>query len=162
MKVLISFSLLLISSWFANAEDHVVRVITDNENGITKFEPKFLTVNVGDTVTWMNVTDDLHNVITYPDGFPEGGSGFKSPYFEQAGDEWSVTFDVQGTYQYHCIPHVLMGMRGVVVVGRPTPVNKFHKPTKDEIMTYRTELLEFFDSDEFDFMPDAVRRNVGK
>lgn len=142
------------------AEDHVVQVITDNENGIVSFKPKFLRINRGDTVTWVNTIDDLHNVITYPDGFPKGSEGFESPYLERAGESWSYTFNTKGTYQYHCIPHVLMGMRGVITVQTPTAPNGFHKPTKDEIIVYRGKLLEFFDSEEFGIMPDAVQRNV--
>lgn len=157
---LISSALLLGSSFVLQAEEHIVEVITDNEQGITSFKPKFLKVAQGDTVTWVNITDDLHNVITYPDGFPSGSAGFESPYFEKAGDRWSYTFEQKGTYQYHCIPHILMGMRGVITVATPTPPNRFHKPSKDEIVAYRGKLLEFFDSEEFSIMPDAVRRNV--
>lgn len=142
------------------AEDHVVQVITDNENGIVSFEPKFLRVEEGDTVTWINTIDDLHNVITYPDGFPKGSEGFESPYLEAAGESWSYTFETKGTYQYHCIPHVLMGMRGVVTVQGPTAPDGFHKPTRAEIVAYRSKLLEFFDSEEFGIMPDEVQRNV--
>ncbi len=143
------------------AKDHIVEVITDNENGITAFRPKFLQIEEGDTVTWVNALDDLHNVITYPDGFPAGSKGFESPYLENKGESWSYTFDTAGTYQYHCIPHVLMGMRGTITVSTPTSPDKFHRPTKDEIVTYRNKLLEFFDSDDFGIMPDAVKRNVG-
>lgn len=144
----------------AHAEDHIVEVITDVENGTTSFKPKFLRIAKGDTVTWVNKMDDFHNVITYPDGFPVGATGFESPYLEEKGDSFSFTFEHAGTYQYHCIPHIMMGMRGVVTVGRPTPPNQFHKPTREEVMAYRDKLLEFFDSEEFGVMPDAVRRNV--
>ncbi len=150
----------MVCSFVASATDHIVEVVTDNVNGITAFQPKFLTIKKGDTVTWVNKVDDLHNVITYPDGFPAGSQGFESPYFENAGDSWSYTFNNEGTYQYHCIPHILMGMRGVVTVSKPTPQRGFHKPSKDELVAYRNKLLEFFDSEEFGIMPDAVRRNV--
>ncbi|MEX0298382.1 MAG: plastocyanin/azurin family copper-binding protein [Kordiimonas sp.] len=142
------------------AAEHIVKVITDNENGITAFEPKFLVVKKGDTVTWVNTVNDLHNVITYPDGFPAGSKGFESPYLKQAGDKWSYTFEERGTYQYHCIPHIFMGMRGTITVDLPTRQNKFHKPSMDEIKSYRSKLLEFFDSEEFMIMPEAVKRNV--
>lgn len=142
------------------AKEHIVQVFTDNQNGITAFKPKYLLIKKGDTVTWVNTINDLHNVITYPDGFPEGATGFESPYLEKQGDKWSYTFETVGTYQYHCIPHVLMGMRGTITVDTPTRQNKFHQPTKEEIIAYRSKLLEFFDSDEFSIMPDAVRRNV--
>lgn len=144
----------------AEPAEHVVQVITDNENGTTSFRPKFLVIKKGDTVKWVNTVNDLHNMITYPDGYPEGGKGFESPYLEQAGDTWSYTFDEKGTYQYHCIPHILMGMRGTITVELPTRHNKFHKPTQAEVIAYRDKLLEFFDSEEFQIMPDAVRRNV--
>ena len=147
-------------STLADAKDHIVEVVTDAENGTTSFKPKFLRIAKGDTVTWVNKMDDFHNVITYPDGFPEGASGFESPYLEQKGESFSFTFEHAGTYQYHCIPHIMMGMRGVVTVGAPTPPNKFHKPTSEEVVAYRDKLLEFFDTEEFGVMPDAVRRNV--
>ena len=144
------------------AAEHIVRVVTDNENGMVAFLPGSLQIEPGDTVTWVNSSDDLHNVITYPDGFPEGSNGFESPYLENEGDRWSYTFRDAGTFRYHCIPHALMNMRGVVTVGRPTPQAGFHRPSKTEIAAYRDRLLEFFDSEDFDIMPDAVRRNVGR
>jgi plastocyanin len=33
------------------------------------------------------------------------------------GQERSHTFDSPGTYEYHCIPHQAIGMRGTIVVG---------------------------------------------
>ena len=142
------------------ADDHVVEVITDTQNGTTSFSPKFLRIEKGDTVTWVNQIDDYHNVITYPDGFPEGAVGFESPYLETKGESFSFTFNHEGTYQYHCIPHIMMGMRGVVTVGQPTSPDEFHQPTQKELVAYRDKLLEFFDSEEFGAMPDEVRRNV--
>lgn len=158
--VLVWLTAALIVGSTAMAEEHIVKVITDNENGITAFQPKFLVIKKGDTVTWVNTMNDLHNVITYPDGFPKGGKGFESPYLKQEGDTWSYTFEEKGTYQYHCIPHIFMGMRGTITVNLPTRQNQFHKPSMDEIKAYRSKLLEFFDSEEFMIMPDAVKRNV--
>lgn len=142
------------------AEEHIVQVITDNDNGTVSFSPKTLTIKLGDTVTWINQNDGLHNVITYPDGYPNGASGFESPYMERKGEQWSYTFKSKGTYQYHCIPHIFMGMRGVVVVEIPTGRNGFHKPSIEETNVYRDSLLDFFDSEEFAVMPARVRRNV--
>lgn len=160
VEALAVVALLLTLSINVSANEHVVQVITDNENGIVSFSPKYIVIKKGDTVTWVNTVADYHNMITYPDGFPKGSKGFESPYLEKVGDKWSYTFEDIGTFQYHCIPHIMMGMRGVVTVERPTPQNQLHKPSTDEIVAYRGKLLEFFDSEEFSAMPAAVKRNV--
>lgn len=148
-------------SLFSNnvqAETHIIEVITDAENGVVRFSPKTVTITKGDTVTWFNKVEDQHNVITYPDGFPKNSQGFSSPYLNKPGDNWSHIFEIEGTYQYHCIPHILMGMRGVVIVGTPTKPDGFHKPTRPEIEIYRKSFLEFYDDDDVEVMPDKLKR----
>ena len=144
----------------AIAENHVIQVITDNENGVVIFSPKILKIGLGDTVTWVNQIEDLHNMVTYPDGFPKGASGFESPYLKMKGDSWSHTFVQRGTYQYHCVPHIFMGMRGVVVVEKETAMGGFNKPTMKDIAVYRERLLDFFDKEDLEVMPDEVLRNT--
>lgn len=91
------------------------------------FDPPQLTIRVGETVTWTNdstiphtSTDDpvLNPVGTshpeyalLPDGAEPWNSGLLQP-----GEDFSHTFPVPGEYQYFCIPHVLGGMRGSVLV----------------------------------------------
>jgi plastocyanin len=161
---LIQVMLYLVVSLFcyssSYAKEHIVEVITDNDNGIMAFSPKHLKVEQGDTVTWVNQVKDYHNVITYPDGYPKGSSGFVSPYLSAAGDKWSYTFSDAGTYEYHCIPHVLMGMRGTVVVEFETNHDEFHQPSIQEINEYRDEILRFFDEEEIEIMPEVVKRNI--
>lgn len=154
-RLFISLSLLLVSV-AVSAEDHIVEVITDNELGVVSFSPKHIKIKAGDTVTWVNKMDDLHNIITYPDGYPQGASGFSSPYLETAGETWSYTFNEKGTFQYHCIPHIFMGMRGTVVVDEATPEGGFNKPTMAEVAAYRDELLAFFDAEDLGYMPNRV------
>lgn len=143
-----------------HAAEHIVKVITDNENGVMAFSPKHMRIEKGDTVTWVNQVKDFHNVITYPDGYPKGSTGFVSPYLKEAGEKWSYTFPDVGTFQYHCIPHVLMGMRGTVVVGKETKQSDFHQPSIQEVKAYRDEILRFFDETEIEILPDVVKRNM--
>ena len=142
------------------AEEHIVSIISDKENGYMQFRPMTIEIKKGDTVTWVNEAKELHNMITYPDGFPKGSNGFFSPYLEEAGEKWSYTFNDIGTYQYHCVPHILMGMRGMVVVERKTNPNGFYKPTREEIAEYKDHILRFFDEEELVIMPDVVKRNI--
>ena len=109
------------------------------------FQPKILVVQPGDTVTWVNEIEMDHNVMTYPDGFPKGAEGFESPYLTQSGETWSHTFSVEGTYEYHCLPHLIMGMHATVIVGEATAEGGFHVPSKAEVIAYRDRLFEYFD-----------------
>lgn len=141
----------------AMAKEYTVKVVTDYENMRMYFEPLNLTIEPGDTVTWVNQDEEDHNMVTFPDGHPKGSKGFRSPYLSKKGEKWSQEFTVPGTYSYHCIPHLFMGMRGNIVVGWASAPDDYHIPTADEVAEYRTELLRFFDQEDFEHAPDYVR-----
>ena len=132
----------------AFAAEHIVRIISDYENVRMIFEPKHLKVEPGDTVTWVNEVAEEHNVIAYPDGYPKGAAKMNSPIMEKAAETWSYTFTVEGTYEYHCMPHLPMGMRGTVEVGRPSANDEVNIPTAEETLAYRELLMTWFDQDE--------------
>ena len=145
--------------WAAKSEEpthHVVDVVTEADNLRMYFDPKILLIQPGDTVTWKNLFKEDHNVVTYPDGYPEGSESLNSPFFKESGDSWSYTFTVEGTYDYHCIPHILLGMHGSVVVGKPSDAADYHVPNRDEVVEYRDRLVEFFDNEELEEMPENV------
>lgn len=138
-------------------KEHVVRIVSDLENIRMYFEPRDITIQPGDTVTWVNLEEVDHNVITYPDGYPKGAKRIESPDLSKKGERWSYTFSVAGTYEYHCMPHIVMDMVGTVVVGRRSTENEFHKPNGVEVARYRKLMREYFDAEEADFQPRAMR-----
>jgi len=76
------------------------------------FEPKQITINVGDTVTWTNEGPSPHTVSA-----DEAGS-FDSGNLDK-GATYSETFDEAGTFAYYCKYHGSKGgtgMAGSVVV----------------------------------------------
>ncbi|WP_049971560.1 plastocyanin/azurin family copper-binding protein [Haladaptatus cibarius] len=95
------------------------------------YEPESITVSPGTTVVWDNVGSVGHSVTAYEDEIPEEAGYFASGGFdsEQAardaypegdiggGEQYEHTFDVEGTYEYFCIPHESAGMVGTVEVG---------------------------------------------
>lgn len=134
----------------AHAGDrHIVKIISDYDNLRMYFSPKTITVKPGDTVVWVNEAEEEHNIASYPDGFPKGAAPINSHYLKKKDEKWSYTFSKEGTYEYHCIPHLPMGMRGKVVVGRPSADNEFHVPTPAQLATYRKRLEKFYDNEEF-------------
>ncbi len=85
------------------------------------FEPASLTIEQGQTVKWHNATLIPHTVTCDPQkakkaedvSLPSGAQTFDS------GDvfgEYEHAFTVAGTYNYVCVPHETMGMKGTVIV----------------------------------------------
>lgn len=92
-----------------------------------RFEPATVTIRRGDTVTWVNASPIPHTTTgdpaknpvkrTRPElaKLPPGAQGWDSGLLNQ-GQSFSRTFTVAGEYHYFCIPHVLSGMLGTVIV----------------------------------------------
>jgi len=94
------------------------------------FDPREITVSVGDTVTWENTGSVPHSVTAYEADLPDGATYFASGGFDSesaarenypnegaigAGETYEHTFEMSGEFPYFCIPHE-SGMRGTVVV----------------------------------------------
>lgn len=113
LNVLTAAALVLASTLSVSAADYEVKMLNVGADGQKMvFEPEFLQIEVGDTVTFIP-TDKSHNAEVIKDMFPEGGNAFKG----KINEEFSVTFDVAGAYGYKCLPHFGMGMVGLIVVG---------------------------------------------
>ena len=109
----ISFSLIL--SFICidlTSEAYTVKMLNQGATGVMVFEPAFLKVNVGDTVTFES-TDAAHNSASIPGMIPSGAS----PWNGQLSRDISVTFEIPGVYGYQCTPHAMMAMVGVIQVG---------------------------------------------
>ena len=97
------------------AADHQVLMLNKDSEGRTmQFEPAFLRVAPGDTVTFVP-QDKTHNSESIAKAQPEGAKGWKG----KINEELAVTFDVEGFYGYKCLPHAGMGMVGLIQVGEP-------------------------------------------
>ena len=89
----------------------------------TAFEPKEVTVKVGDTVEWTNRSVVMHTVTCDP-AKPKDKANVALPVGAQPFDSGEMgedavfkhTFSAPGTYKYLCIEHESMGMVGTVVV----------------------------------------------
>ncbi len=64
------------------------------------FAPMSLTVKAGTTVTWVNMDDEPHNVISDAGLFRSGGF--------DTNDSFSYKFDKPGTYRVTCSIHPRM------------------------------------------------------
>lgn len=107
----------IVMSGAARAEDgtHEVEMLNfdpDDRQQRMLFKPGVLRVEPGDTVKFV-ATDRGHNAQSIDGMTPEGAEDFRG----RINEEIEVTFDVEGTYGYVCLPHQTLGMIGFVLVG---------------------------------------------
>ena len=96
----------------ASATNHQVQV------GSNFFNPSSLTVSIGDTVTWTQVSG-AHNVNGSLTTFPSNPAGFSSG--SVAGGNWTYSFQftLAGVYNYQCDPHIPSMVGTVTVTAAP-------------------------------------------
>lgn len=107
MRILLISIVIFLGSGIAVAAEHIVKAV-----GV-KFDPMFLVVEPGDTVTWTNMP--AHLVESIGEMSPEAQPAFIS----EMGETVSYTFDVEGVVTYKCTPHWGARMGGMILVGSP-------------------------------------------
>lgn len=119
MRKLILTTALMLAATPAFAKEYTIKEVT-NENGGAKpyyFSPDKLVIKSGDTVTFVNAQEDMHDVmfVSVPKAVDEM---IMSPMLEKKGDKFTYKFTIPGTYQFHCHPHEELGMKGTIIVDK--------------------------------------------
>jgi plastocyanin len=94
-----------------------------------KFVPENVTIKTGDVVVFKGVSGLAHNVAFWSDSIPpaavpvltaamKGGTGDLATEMVNDGSSVSISFAgaPAGTYKFYCIPHLAMGMKGVITI----------------------------------------------
>lgn len=104
------------------AETHEVQMLNFGEMGGMVFEPGYLKVAPGDTITFVptNKTHWVRGEIQ-----PEGTEKLKS----ELDATYSVTLEKEGVYVYSCPPHLMMSMVGVIQVGEAVNLEQVNAET---------------------------------
>ncbi len=100
------------ASTAAQAKDVQVKMLNKGSTGMMVFEPAYVAVKPGDTVTFVPV-DKGHNAQSLPGMIPAGAA----PFAGKINEAVTVKFSKSGLYGYKCLPHAGMGMIGLVQVG---------------------------------------------
>lgn len=123
-----------------------VAMLTDDSGH--HFEPHVVWVENGGTVTWTNesgshTTTAYHPQFDKPLRIPDDAEPWDSGMFSEEGATFEWTFDVDGVYDYFCIPHEFRAMVGTVIVGDPDPHDQpgLTEP-QEELPDEARELLE--------------------
>ncbi|MBI2071546.1 MAG: hypothetical protein HYT81_00685 [Gemmatimonadetes bacterium] len=89
-----------------------------------------LTIKIGDTVRWINVSGGPHNVAFYQDKIPAGAADvlnramlnrlgpLNGPLLTDSLAVYQISFAgaPAGTYDYYCLPHEALGMKASLTV----------------------------------------------
>ena len=95
-----------------------------------RFEPANITVKQGDGVKFTMVSGGPHNVAFDPATIPAAGmpqlksnmpnqmAELSSPMMMNPNESYTISFAgvAPGAYNYHCTPHLAMGMKGTITV----------------------------------------------
>lgn len=112
------------------AAGRVVRVRMMQQGSRYMFEPANFTVRQGDVVEFVNVSGGPHNVQFEAGKIPAGAADvlnramanrlgpLQSPMFVTANQTYQVSFAgaPAGSYEYFCLPHRAMNMKGTITV----------------------------------------------
>lgn len=98
-----------------------IRLITEGDEFY--FDPIGLFVPPGTTITWV-LESGTHSTTAYAEGngpagvtrIPDGATAWDSGVLTDPEATFEYTFETQGTYDYFCIPHKVLGMVGRIVV----------------------------------------------
>ncbi len=97
----------------ALSAEHTIKMLNNGAEGMMVFEPAFLKVEKGDSVTFVS-TDAGHDSVSSL--IPEGATAWTG----ENSKDLTVTLDTEGVYIYKCTPHLMMAMVGVIQVGEAT------------------------------------------
>lgn len=105
-----------------------VKMVGDDKG--YRFEPADITVKQGDGIKFIMVTGGPHNVAFDPAEIPANVKGalsanmpnqiseLQGPMLMNANETYTVSFAnvPAGKYNFHCTPHLAMGMKGTITV----------------------------------------------
>lgn len=126
----------LASAASAHAAEVIVKTLNSGPGGSMVFDPAFVKIAPGDSVKFV-ATDKGHNAETIKGMAPEGAAPFKTV----VGKDEAVTFEKEGVYGYKCGPHYIMGMVGLVVVGKTDNLEAAKAVQHGKLATKRFEPL---------------------
>jgi plastocyanin len=91
--------------WFVPPAGAATKIVTILD-GPSRYSPKTITINRGDTVKWTNKGTRVHTAS-------KDGGGWSSGTLS-IGESYSKKFGTKGTFKYHCNFHAVM--HGTIVV----------------------------------------------
>jgi len=116
MPKLLLFALAVALAGPIQAKTATVKMLNSGAAGAMVFEPAFVKVSPGDSVTFAP-TNPSHNAESITSMMPAGATPFKATVNQAI----TVKFTKPGVYGIKCAPHLGLGMVALVQVGNASP-----------------------------------------
>jgi len=116
MSKLLLFALAVALAGPIEAKTVTVKMLNSGAAGAMVFEPAFVKVSPGDSVTFAP-TNPSHNAESITSMMPAGATPFKATVNQAI----TVKFTKPGVYGIKCAPHLGLGMVALVQVGSASP-----------------------------------------
>jgi len=116
MPKLLLFALAVALAGPIQAKTATVKMLKSGAAGAMVFEPAFVKVSPGDSVTFAP-TNPSHNAESITSMMPAGATPFKATVNQAI----TVKFTKPGLYGVKCAPHLGLGMVALVQVGNASP-----------------------------------------
>lgn len=113
--MLATTAIFVIGAGAAFAAEVEIKMLNKGAEGMMVFEPNLVRIAPGDTVKFI-AADKGHNAETIKGMLPADAT----PFMGKNGEDMVVVFDKPGIYGVKCLPHYVLGMVAMVVVGTPT------------------------------------------
>lgn len=110
----------------AFADEIRIKMLDKSDSGTLAFEPGFVKVNPGDTIVFEPTQMGGHSSFSLL--VPLGAQAWSGA----PDKEVRVRLDKEGVYIYECAAHKMMGMAGVILVGKPVNLDEARKAAKTE------------------------------
>lgn len=100
----------------------IVKLVTKAGSVPYAFEPASITAQQGDTLRFIEDAAVIHNVrfTSHPSG-SKLGAATTGPYLTTKGETYDLIINGRftvGHYDFVCDPHAMLGMHGVLTVGK--------------------------------------------
>lgn len=110
----------------ARADEIRIKMLDKSVSGPLAFEPGFVNAKLGDTIIFEPTQSGGHSSVSLL--VPPGAHSWSGA----ADKETRVKLDAEGVYLYACSAHKMMGMVGVVLVGKPVNLEQATETAKSE------------------------------
>lgn len=129
MKTFLHYTLMLVLSFCLNNQHSVHAQATIEVYALeTSFSPADITINLGDTLRWINNSSTLHDINGTTITYPSNPESFEAP--NGLTSSYAYKFNTPGTYHYRCNIHYSMGMTGIITVGPNAELTEMEKLAK--------------------------------
>jgi pseudoazurin len=136
------FIILLFLALNAYSKEHRIEMLNKDAKESMTFKPIFLKANLGDVVVFVPTTKGHTSESVFT---PVGANSWAG----KTSQEVKVTLNKEGIYIYNCKNHGVMGMTGLIQVGKASNLSQakeFYEKFKKKMAMNKNRLTKYLEA----------------